>query len=68
MARCRGKRRQRKGARGKREVSNDVTLSRYDLSQLDEGYLESLPEEQLRSLVGGNDSAHSGAGGDLLGP
>jgi hypothetical protein len=50
MARSRGKRRQRKGAGGKRKVSNDVQLSRYDLSQLDEGYLASLPEEQLRSL------------------
>ena len=49
MARSRGKRRQHKGA-GRRKVSNDVQLSRYDLSQLDEGYLAKLPELQLRSL------------------
>ena len=49
MARSRGKRRQRKGA-GTRKVPNDVQLSRYDLSQLDEGYLAKLPEERLRAL------------------
>lgn len=49
MARSRGNRRQRRGA-GKRRVSDAVQLSRYDLSQLDEGYLASLPEQQLRSL------------------
>ena len=49
MARSRGKRRQHKRA-GRRRVSNDVQLSRYDLSQLDEGYLAKLPEQQLRSL------------------
>jgi hypothetical protein len=31
-------------------VPNDVQLSRYDLSQLDEGYLAKLPEAQLRAL------------------
>jgi hypothetical protein len=31
-------------------VPNDVQLSRFDLSQLDEGYLAKLPEAQLRSL------------------
>jgi hypothetical protein len=35
---------------GERNVSTDVQLSRYDLSQLDEGYLARLPEAQLRSL------------------
>jgi hypothetical protein len=49
MARSRGTRRQRKGA-GPRKVPNDVQLSRYDLSQLDEGYLAKLSEKQLRSL------------------
>ena len=49
MARSRGKRRQHKGA-GRRKVSNDVQLSRFDLSQLDEGYLAKLPEAQLRAL------------------
>ena len=49
MARSRGNRRQRRGA-GRRKVSDAVQLSRYDLSQLDEGYLESLPERQLRTL------------------
>ena len=49
MARSRGNRRQR-GSAGKRRVSNAVQLSRYDLSQLDEGYLARLPEQQLRSL------------------
>ena len=49
MARSRGNRRQRRGA-GKRKGSDAVQLSRYDLSQLDEGYLAHLPEQQLRSL------------------
>jgi hypothetical protein len=49
MARSRGNRRQRKGA-GKRKVPKNVQLSRYDLSQLDEGYLAKLSERQLRSL------------------
>jgi hypothetical protein len=31
-------------------VPNDVQLSRYDLSQLDEGYLAKLPEAQLWAL------------------
>jgi hypothetical protein len=31
-------------------VPNDVQLSRFDLSQLDEGYLAKLPEAQLRAL------------------
>ena len=49
MARSRGNRSRRKGA-GRRNVPNDVQLSRFDLSQLDEGYLAKLPEEQLRAL------------------
>jgi len=49
MARSRGNRRQRKGA-GKADRSANVKLTRHDLSQLDEGYLRSLPEEQLRVL------------------
>jgi hypothetical protein len=49
MARSRGKRRQRRGA-GTGKAPNDVQLSRYDLSQLDEGYLAKLSEPQLRSL------------------
>jgi hypothetical protein len=49
MARSRGNRSRRKGA-GRRNVPNDVQLSRYDLSQLDEGYLAKLPEAQLRAL------------------
>jgi len=49
MARSRGNRHQRRCA-GKRRVPDDVQLSRYDLSQLDESYLARLPEEQLRSL------------------
>jgi len=35
---------------GKRKLSDAVQLSRYDLSQLDEGYLANLPEEPLRAL------------------
>ena len=31
-------------------MPNGVKLSRYDLSQLDEGYLAKLPEQQLRLL------------------
>ena len=31
-------------------MPNDVQLSRFDLSQLDEGYLAKLPEAQLRAL------------------
>jgi len=49
MARSCGNRSRRKGA-GRRNVPNDVQLSRFDLSQLDEGYLAKLPEAQLRSL------------------
>ncbi len=49
MARSRGNRGRRKGA-GRRNVRNDVQLSRFDLSQLDEGYLAKLPEAQLRTL------------------
>ncbi len=49
MARSRGNRSRRKGA-GRRNVPNDVQLSRFDLSQLDEGYLAKLPETQLRAL------------------
>ena len=49
MARSRGKRRQRKGA-GTGKAGEDVQLSRFDLSQLDEDYLAKLPEGQLRSL------------------
>lgn len=49
MARYRGDRIRRRGA-GRRIVPNDVQLSRYDLSQFDEGYLAKLPEAQSRSL------------------
>ena len=49
MAIYRGKRRQRWGA-GKRKVTDDVQLSRYDLFQLDEDYLAKLPEQQLHVL------------------
>jgi len=49
MGRSRGNRSRRKGA-GRRKVPNDVQLSRFDLSQLDEGYLAKLPEAQLRVL------------------
>jgi transposase len=49
MARSRGNRCRRRGA-GRRNVRNDVQLSRFDLSQLDEGYLAKLPEAQLLSL------------------
>ena len=49
MARSRGNRSRRRGA-GRRKVPNDVQLSRFDLAQLDEGYLAKLPEAQLRAL------------------
>lgn len=49
MGRSRGNRSRRKGA-GRCNVANDVQLSRYDLSQLDEDYLAKLPEAQLRAL------------------
>lgn len=49
MSRSRGNRSRRRGA-GRRKVPNNVQLSRFDLGQLDEGYLAKLPEEQLRAL------------------
>ena len=49
MTRSRGNQYQRWGA-GKRKLSDDVQLSRYDLSQLDEAFLATLPQEQLRAL------------------
>ena len=49
MARSHRKKSWRQSA-GEHPAKNDVQLSRHDLSQLDEAYLEGLGEERLRTL------------------